>query len=77
MRCGNAELALRTAEEGVKLDPSFAKVWARKGVALMALDRPGDAEKAFAIAQERDLETAAAAEYAALRAEAKKRTEAA
>ena len=53
LKCGNAALALSAAEEAVKVRPSFAKAYARKGAALMALRRYGEAKECFGEASRR------------------------
>jgi tetratricopeptide (TPR) repeat protein len=67
LKSGNAALALETAEMAVKAGPDLAKVYARKGAALLALGRRGEAKEAFTMARERaECMSAAASEYARL-----------
>jgi len=58
LKCGNADLALQAAEESIKVVPSIAKSWARKGAALTAQGRHAEAASSFdhaaALAAERE-----------------------
>ncbi len=67
LKSGNATLALSAATEAVKACPGLAKAHARRGAALMAMRRYGDAAEAFAEAARCAGRDGDAAEYEALR----------